>query len=151
MHEVRWDVPIRVLGGLHYLALRDGVSPWDDLRATLSEHRELLGRFVAEQSVQTNEVQRCWALLPAFLSLGARRLDLLELGPSAGLNLLWDRYRYRYEAGEWGPDDVALELTGEERRPVPGALLARRCEVVRRRGIDLDAVDATSDEGRLLL
>jgi hypothetical protein len=105
--------------------------------------------------VQTNEVQRCWVLLPCFLELARRsgfdELDLVELGPSAGLNLVWDRYRYGYDAGEWGSVDAALELRGEERRPVPAELLQERPRVGRRIGIDLAPVDVTTDEGALLL
>jgi hypothetical protein len=137
----RWDLPVRLLGGLHYLVL-EGRMPgweWSDVRETLARKRGWLGRFVAERGVQTNEVQRCWSLLPAFLSLGERRLDLVELGASAGLNLLWDRYRYRYRAGKWGPP--GLELRGKERRGVPRELLERRVEVRRRRGIDLEPID----------
>ncbi len=102
--------------------------------------------------MQTNEVQRSWALLPAFLSLDAPRLDLLELGSSAGLNLVWDRYRYRYAAGTWGrARRPTLELVGDERRAVPASLLSRSVEVVRRRGVDLEPIDATADEAKLLL
>ena len=73
--------------------------------------------------MQTNEVQRAWALLPGFLSVAdGRPFDLLELGPSAGLNLVWDRYRYRYATGTWG--DGALELAGDDRTPPPAELLA---------------------------
>ena len=100
--------------------------------------------------MQTNEVQRSWALLPAFLSLAdGRPFDLLELGPSAGLNLLWDRYRYRYASGRWGSG--ALELAGDDRTPPPGSLFARRVEVVRRRGVDLSPVDVTTEHGALVL
>ena len=85
--------------------------------------------FVAEQPVQTNEVQRCWALLPCVLEaaerLDASTVDLIELGTSAGLLLFWDRYRYRYESGEWGPAAARLELAGEERGRVPARLLSR--------------------------
>ena len=35
---------------------------------------------------------------------------LIELGPSAGLNLVWDRYSYRYRTGSGGSPDAALEL-----------------------------------------
>jgi hypothetical protein len=151
---VRWDVPIRVLGGLHYLALADGVDPWSSLRETIVEHGGFLERFVAEQEVQTNEVGRCFALLPAFLELAraeGRRLDLLELGPSAGLNLVFDRYRYRYRNGSWGAPDAPVLLSGEERRPVPGRLLSQEVDIGRRRGVDLHPVDVTSDEGVRLL
>src|SRR5207237_6193365 len=92
-----------------------------------------------------------WALLPAFLSLGAPCLDLLELGPSAGLNLVWDRYRYKYASGSWGRAGAVLELAGEERGLVPADLLERPITVVRRRGVDLEPVDATTDEGARLL
>lgn len=61
--------------------------------------------------MQTNEVQRCWGLLPGFLSVADERpIDLIELGPSGGLNLYWDRYRYRYGGHVWGPAAARLEL-----------------------------------------
>jgi hypothetical protein len=95
-------------------------------------------------------VQRSWALLPAFLAVSdGRPLDLLELGPSAGLNLVWDHYRYRYRTGEWG--DGTLELGGDDRMSPPAGLLARHVEVVRRRGVDLNPVDVTTEGGSRLL
>ena len=100
--------------------------------------------------MQTNEVQRAWALLPAFLSVAdGRPFDLLELGPSAGPNLLWDRYRYRYSSGAWGSG--SLELAGHDRLPPPSSLLERRVEVARRRGVDLSPVDVTTEHGALVL
>lgn len=148
----RWDLPVRLLGGLHHLVLDGRLAgwSWDEVRGALDQEREWLARFVAKQQVQTNEVQRCWALLPAFLSLGDERpLELIELGASAGLNLVWDRYRYVYGAGSWG--EGALTLAGEERTPVPAELLGRRPAVVRRRGIDLRPLDpADEDDVRLL-
>ena len=77
-------------------------DPWGVFRAILEERGDWLVRFVRERTVQTNEVQRCWALLPIFLTVArtvARPLALVELGASAGLNLLWDRYAYSYAAG----------------------------------------------------
>ena len=95
-----------------------------------------LRRFVQTQGVQTNEVQRSWLLLPASSTSPAgpaSRPSMLEIGPSAGLNLVWDRYRYRYEQGTWGSDDVKLELSGEERRPIPPQLLRLAPRVRQRR------------------
>jgi hypothetical protein len=133
----------------------DGADPWPLFRDVLERERDWLARFVAEQGVQTNEVQRSWTLLPCFLEaarrLGADALDVIELGPSAGLNLVWDRYRYRYALGSWGPADAPVELDGEERRAVPRALLSVRPRVERRVGVDLAPVDLTTDEGVLLL
>ena len=70
--RARWDAPLRLLGGLHYLVLA-GDASWDD--SALETHAEFLREFVREQSVQTNEVQRSWMLLPCFLArrAGARR------------------------------------------------------------------------------
>ena len=151
----RWDLPLRLLGALHYIALAEELDPWTSPEAVIADRRDWIAEFLATRRVQTNEVQRAWALLPAFLSLGVPRLDLLELGPSAGLNLVWDRYRFRYRGGSFGPEDVALELAlelaGEERAPVPAELLKRSVEVVRRRGVDLEPVDAATDDGARLL
>lgn len=121
----------------------------------LEERRDWLRRFVATQAVQTNEVQRSWLLLPCFLEVarraGVETLDLIELGPSAGLNLVWDRYRYEYANGSWGDDDAVLELRGEERRPVPERLLRLRLGVRRRRGLDRAPLDVTRAGDALLL
>jgi hypothetical protein len=147
--DLAWDLPLRLLGGLHYLVL-GGEASWEDVDGALDEHGAFLTRWCAEQSVQTNEVQRCWALVPAFLSLyDGRPIELLELGPSAGLNLLWDRYRHVYSTGAWG--DGPLELRGDDRIPPPPELLQRRPGVARRRGIDLNPVDVRTDEGARVL
>jgi hypothetical protein len=115
----------------------------------------VLREFVATQEIQTNEVQRSWLLLPCFLEAarlaGAQTIDLVELGPSAGLNLVWDRYRYRYREGLWGSKAARLELTGQERRPVPGGLLRHAPRVRRRVGIDMNPIDVTTEEGAQLL
>jgi hypothetical protein len=134
---------------LHYLVLA-GQASWGDVGAALDRHAEFLARWSAEQEVQTNEVQRAWALLPGFLTVAdSRPFDLLELGPSAGLNLLWDRYRYVYATGVWGESE--LELSGDDRVSPPAPLFRRRVAVARRRGIDQSPVDANSEHGARLL
>ena len=159
--EPTWDMPHRLLAGARWLALageaedfEQADDPWNAFHAVLELHRDWLARFVLEQPVQTSEVQRCWVLLPIFLSvvrLTGRPLDLIELGASAGLNLLWDRYGYCYEAGRWGDPASPLQLVGDERTPVPGDLLQTDVDVRRRVGIDLNPVDVTSAEGVRLL
>jgi hypothetical protein len=153
--DLRWDLPLRLLGGLHYLALTESIDVWDDVRGMLASRGEWLRRFVSEQGVQTNEVGRCFGLLPCFLSVardsGCQELDLVELGPSAGLNLLWDRYSYRYQQGSREAPGGLLELGRAERGQVPGELLGLDVIVGERVGIDLEPVDVTRDDGACLL
>jgi hypothetical protein len=122
------------------------------VRGVLEANRDWLARFVAEQPIQTNEVQRCWGLLPGFLTVAdGRPMDLVELGPSAGLNLFWDQYRYCYGEHLWGDADASLELRGESVGGPPPELLRTQVEVRRRMGIDRSPVDATTEHGARLL
>jgi hypothetical protein len=152
-HKPRWEAPLRLFGGVHYLELAGVVEhPWAKLRGVLEANREWLTRFVAEHPVQTNEVQRCWGLLPGFLAIADERpLDLIELGPSAGLNLFWDGYRYRYGERRWGRADAPLELSGEAEGGPPQELLGVQVTVRRRTGIDRRPVDVTTDHGARVL
>jgi len=154
-----WDVPHRLMAAIQLLILRGVVSDyrhqpdsWRAFRGTLEIHREWISEFIRERTVQTNEPQRCFALLPVFLTIArisAKPLDLLELGTSGGLNLFWDQYQYCYREGRWGKRTAALELAGEETAgaTVPTDLLQQRIEVQHRRGIDLDPIDVRSIEG----
>ena len=152
-HEPRWEAPLRLFGGVHYLELSGMVQhPWAKLRGVLEANREWLARFVAEQPIQTNEVQRCWGLLPGFLTVGDERpVDLVELGPSGGLNLYWDRYAYRYGDERWGDPGAGLELSGSAEGGPPRDLLQKEIDVGKRIGIDRRPVDVTTDHGARLL
>lgn len=136
---------------MHYLVL-GGEASWDDRPA---EHTEFLSWFVHTQSVQTNEVQRSWVLGPLFCRVaqrtGSSEIDIVELGPSAGLNLLWDRYRCVYDNGSFWGLHSALELRGVERRPIHSALLQAHPRVRTRVGIDKSPIDVSSTEGARLL
>jgi hypothetical protein len=147
--NVRGRGPLALLAGLHFLVLA-GRASWDD---PLEQHADFLADFVRRQGVQTNEVQRLWVLLPLFLhaTRGAEAIDVVELGASGGLNLVFDRYRYVYEHGEWGSRDAALALRGTERTPLSPSLLAAELPVRSRVGIDRAPVDVTSAEGARLL
>lgn len=115
-------VSLRIAGALHFAALtrRDpalaAVYPqanphwrmdavWPFVRAYLQRDAAFVRDFI-ESAPQTNETRRTMALLPGFLHLAARfqaPLDLLELGASAGLNQVWDRFHYDAGSWRWGP------------------------------------------------
>lgn len=139
----------------HYPNLRDGPPPTDDpvhaLRAFCTRHRDELVGLLRTRSTQTNEIGRCSLLLPVFGMLGAEvgTLSHLDVGTSAGLNLLLDRYEYVYTPGGrvGGPSPVRLECGTRGPVPVPAAMP----EVAERRGLDRSPVDVHDpDQARWL-
>lgn len=118
------------------------------------EHRDSIRELAERREVQTNEVRRCTALLPGFELIRnrlGRKFSMVEIGSSAGLNLLWDRYRYSYRGhGETGPQDSELTLETDLREGEP-ELPGSMPEIRERKGIDLNPLDVTdSDDTRWL-
>jgi hypothetical protein len=113
-------------------------------------HHERLVQLLSTRTTQTNEVGRCGSFLPALALIGDEvgAIGLLDVGTSGGLNLLLDRYEYRYRSPDGtercvgGPSAVTItvDVTGDV--PVPAAIptIAARC------GIDQRPIDVT-DEG----
>lgn len=109
------------------------------------KNREGLRLLLPGARLQTNEVTRCANLLPAFelVSRRAERrpLALIEVGASAGLNLNWDRYGYRYDNLLMGdprsPVQLACSLKGSRLPPFPEVMPL----VTQRIGIDLAPLD----------
>ena len=123
---------------------REGAFP--HFRSLCLDHRERIAETVSTRMVQTNEVGRCAVLLPAFAIAAersaAREAAFVEVGASAGLNLLWDRFHYEYgEQASWGdsssPVRLACEPRGEPLPAIPDAMPG----VAMRVGIDLAPVD----------
>jgi hypothetical protein len=167
-HPVLDNLPLRLLGAAHYLAL-SGDAPalaaclpsaggrwsegpgWRALHALFESAGERIRGHLGEQ-IQTNEVRRCCALLGGFLSVArehALPLALLEIGASAGLNQCFDRYAYRLGAQRWGAADAPLSLDCEWR----GAPLDTRGElrVASRAGCDVAPIDLAERAARLRL
>ena len=98
------------------------------------------------RSTQTNEPARCATLLPALCRL-PQPLALLELGASAGLCLLPDRYAYSYNgrrlrpSGESFSDTVLFPCRANAVAPIP----TRLPTIVWRAGLDLNPVDLRDD------
>ncbi|MDH2416471.1 DUF2332 domain-containing protein [Nocardioides sp. CER19] len=105
---------------------------------------------ILSRATQTNEVGRLATLLPAFASLGAEPLALLEVGASAGLCLYPDRWAY-----EWVTDAGVVRLG--EPTAGPASVLTCRAKgdaplprtvppIVWRGGLDLNPLDVTSTD-----
>ena len=115
-----------------------------------SNHTEDIRGLVQTRRVQTNEIRRCSYLMPAFGVIASenpgRPLALVDVGASAGLNLLWDSYRYSYSDGStYGPSDSSVLVDAETRTPMP-SIPAQFPRVSHRVGIDLSPVDLSDDE-----
>ena len=123
---------------------------WPVLRSVIARHAEGL-RAALEVPPQTNEVGRSVALLAGLFDVvaatGTRRVRLLELGASAGLNLHLDRFGFRGPGWEFG--DLSSPVIFED--PIVGNVRVVPFAIADRRGCDPHPVDPTTPEGKLLL
>jgi hypothetical protein len=143
----------------HYANLRDapprdGEDPFPLFADFCAQHRNELMPLIRGRVTNTNEVGRSGTLNAGFREVARAAnepLHLIEIGPSAGLNLIWDRYRVRYRRGAEEfltevPDarltlDVALR--GEGTPPLgPAPRVASRV------GLELNPVDLSHPDER---
>jgi hypothetical protein len=135
--------PNLLFAAARYLLL--GVPPAiQPLRDLVSGSRAELTEVMLRRRTQTNEPARCAALLPALAQL-PQPLALIEVGASAGLTLLFDRYSYDYGGHRLaGLDPAAPTLRCEPRGPVP--LPPWIPAITWRAGLDLNPLDVTSND-----
>jgi hypothetical protein len=130
-------------------------DPHPPFRAFCLDHETELRTLLATRRTQTNAVRRCAALLPAFEHVSRTVSDplvLIELGPSAGLNLCWDRYSYDYgDFGQYGRTDSSVRIESTVRGDRSPPLSEELPPVASRVGIDLHPLDVTDpDDARWL-
>lgn len=121
------------------------VAAWPAFRSFVLDRWADVAATMLARRTQTNEPARCATLLPVLAQL-PQPLALLEVGASAGLCLIPDRYAYRYTsaAGDHRVGAGRPELHCAVSGPTP--LPARLPEVVWRCGLDLHPLDLRSDE-----
>lgn len=151
-------LPLRFMGGVHRLVLRgqapdlgahfptvggtpDGQSLPEDFLTAVDANVEML-REALSVPPQTNEIGRSAALFPGLVVALAgedRPIRLLEIGSSAGLNMLLDLFGYSTDSWSWAGVDGAPVLsplwTGSPPE-VPDSL-----NIVSRRGCDASPID----------
>ena len=162
-----------ILGAVHFLLLRGaehrlkrfyatlggGVSaqaedPFPDFRDFVHAHRAAIQRLIENRVTNTNEIGRS-ALLHLGFRVIAKEVDgplgLVEIGPSAGLNMNWDSYGVRYSKNgavaaainESAALVIECELRGEK---VPFADPTPK--IGARLGLELNPVDLTNADDR---
>ncbi len=115
---------------------------YGEFRRHVLDNGDAVRRLMLARSTQTNEPGRCAALLPV-LALLPPPLALIEVGASAGLCLLPDRYGYDYGDGRClvpspaAPRAPIFPCAVGASAPIPAALPP----IVWRAGLDLAPVD----------
>lgn len=157
------SLPLRIASGLHALVLRgddpklcaiyppntaDNTSFRAGILQALHDHDDFLCDWI-ESAPQTNEVRRSAVLIATAHLLAARfkmPFRLSELGASAGLNLMFDRFCLDIGEGYGPPSGVNLTPEWSGSHP-PKAKL----DITLRRGVDLNPINSHEDAQALRL
>lgn len=147
----------------HYPSVRPSAAPSGDPVPVFADfvraHEAALIPIIESGVTNTNEVGRSAVLAPAFDHIArvtGQSLHLIELGPSAGFNLNFDRYGYCYlrdgtEVMTVGPANAAVWLACDLRGVAIPPLSDRAVPVFSRRGLELNPVDLRDPRTRLWL
>ncbi|VAW02335.1 FIG00636638: hypothetical protein [hydrothermal vent metagenome] len=153
-------MPLRLTGGLHYLYLTDKEPRLAEIyESRVSDQPAidtLIGQVVADHDEellpwfdnppQTNESGRSANFMAALAWLSGKlgsRFELLELGASAGVNTMMERYHYDLGGNSFGPENSPMQIKPEWRGPPPPD---NPVEIVSSRACDQSPIDLTNDE-----
>ncbi len=167
-HVLNWNgdpsiqadsVPLRLAGALHQLVLRgdpdlsphwpphetDDAALWTIVETALTAKADQIIPLLAS-APQTNEVRRSAVIIPALHLIAAwagKPLSIMELGASAGLNLLNDQFAVDTGTVRYGPQNPLFTLTPEWTgdHPAPASV-----DIAARRGVDLTPISAEKSE-----
>ncbi|GAA0611429.1 DUF2332 domain-containing protein [Virgibacillus siamensis] len=160
-------IPNLLFGAVHYLLLQGRKHPLREFYPSLVtaprnernafpyfknfciRYAEEIKFILKNKLVQTNEVQRCAYLYPVFCTIyqqTKRPLALIEIGSSAGLQLLWDHYSYSYNNSKiYGNRASIVQLTSEIREGNIPTNLSVIPPVNFRLGVDIHISDLTNE------
>jgi hypothetical protein len=135
------------LAGADARPIDDGL--YNSFADLVAKHREPVAELIATHTTQTNEARRTVLLVPPLAMIAAEAgepIALLEVGASAGLNLLPDRYGFTIGALTTGDPassvQIACTVEGALRPPVPAPLPA----IAWRAGLDVNPLNVRSVE-----
>jgi len=148
-------LPLRLVGGLHALDQAGGAPALSRVFAGEVVEPAAVAKILSDALLahdaallpwldgppQTNEAGRSGALMVGLIEVVRRhgpRLEILEIGSSAGFNLLIDRFRFDLGGTRIGPADSAVTIAPEWRGTPPPALTP---EFVSVRGVDVQPID----------
>jgi hypothetical protein len=171
--RVGQPVPNLLFGAVHYLLLkgRDHVlkefypsivqnpkeleESFTHFKNFCQIYRDEIDSILKSKLVQTNEVRRCAYLYPSFCFVYnkvKKPLSLIEIGTSAGLQLLWDQYCYSYGNNEvYGNGLSKVHITSEIKGENIPLLLQHSPPVALKIGLDLHISDLRDPEDYLWL
>jgi hypothetical protein len=156
-------LPLRVTGGLHALHLSGAAPALGPIyRGEAADDAVVVAQVIAAHEAallpwldgppQTNEAGRSANFIAAMLWLAEQGcppvFQCLEIGSSAGINLMLDRYAYNLGGVTVGPEDAAMHLAPDWRGAAPPA---RSIAIASTRGCDVAPVDLTDPAQALRL
>lgn len=162
---LRDAMPLRVAAGLHYLLLSGEDRRLEPVYAGLMTDQWTIDEIVADMAVkydarlmpwldsppQTNEAGRSASIMAGLLWLSERlgpRFELNEIGASAGVNTMMERYFYDLGGVETGPVNSPMRIVPEWKGPPPPS---DPVEIVGIRGCDIAPVDLSDPDQALRL
>ncbi len=156
-------MPLRLTGGFHHLSLTGADSRLEPvysgevadqaevdaivLAVTADHDARLLDWF--DSPPQTNEAGRSASFMAGLLWLSGQlgpRFELNELGASAGINTMMDRYAYDLGGVRAGPGDSPMQIIPEWRGPPPPD---HPVEIIAIRGCDQAPIDLSDPDAAL--
>ena len=158
-------MPLRIAGGLHNLLLTGADMRLGPVYAGLTTDQAAVDAVVVDLvetfdtrllpwldgPPQTNEAGRSWGFMSALLWLSQRlgpKFEINELGASAGVNTMMDRYRFDLGGVTAGPERSPMLIKPEWRGPPPPDAPV---EIVSIQGCDQAPVDLSHPEAALRL